>query len=485
MNNIKKHLKRIKNLEYWVLFVAIILGFFARIYKIESPIADWHSFRQADTASVSRLYSENGISLLYPKYHDVSTTQSGLSNLEGYRFVEFPLYNAVHAQLFNSFPIFTIEIWGRMLSIFISLASSIFIFQIVKRYIGVNGGLIASFVFLLLPFNIYFSRVILPEPLAVMLGLLAIWLFIKYEDGGGTLFLVFSALTFSLSLLVKPYMVFYSVPMIFLIFGKRGIKGTLLEKKYWMFALAVTAPLLLWRFWINQYPEGIPFWKWVFNDDGIRFKPAFWKWIFGERLTKLILGYWGLIPFVFGLLKLRKNQVVIWGLLIGAFLYVSVIATANARHDYYQTLVIPAISIAVVLGIIDMWNDKTYGNLKIRFLLLFSLFMMFVASFSEIKEFYKINHPEIIEAGNATSKIVPKDALVVAPYYGDTAFLYQTKRRGWPVVDRPINELIDKGAEYFVSVDLNHYQTLEFEKEFVTIVKTDNYIILDLTQKII
>ena len=108
---------------------------------------------------------------------------------------------------------------------------------------------------------------------------------------------------------------------------------------------------------------------------------------------------------------------------------------------------------------------------------------MFVSGASQIKEFYKVNHPEIISAGKAVDKLTPKDALVIAAYNGDTAFLYQTKRRGWPVVDRPINELIEKGAEYYVSVNLNHPQTMEFMNSFEIIEKTNEYVIIDLKQK--
>ena len=42
-----------------ILFVIILLlGFGVRLYKITSPIADWHSWRQADTASVTRNFCE-------------------------------------------------------------------------------------------------------------------------------------------------------------------------------------------------------------------------------------------------------------------------------------------------------------------------------------------------------------------------------------------------------------------------------------------
>jgi hypothetical protein len=32
-------------------------------------------------------------------------------------------------------------------------------------------------------------------------------------------------------------------------------------------------------------------------------------------------------------------------------------------------------------------------------------------------------------------------------------------------------------------VDLNHYQTLEFEEKYITLKKTNTYIILDLTRE--
>ena len=56
-----------------ILFVIILLlGFGVRLYKITSPIADWHSWRQADTASVTRNFVKYGVDMLYPRYDDFS-----------------------------------------------------------------------------------------------------------------------------------------------------------------------------------------------------------------------------------------------------------------------------------------------------------------------------------------------------------------------------------------------------------------------------
>ncbi len=484
LQKVTNYFKRIKNSQVKIFWLLIIVGFFLRTYKINNPIADWHSFRQADTASVSRIYSEKGINLLLPKYHDISRIQSGIFNPNGYRMVEFPIYNLFHALLFKYIDFFTIEVWGRLLSIFSALISAYYIYKIGGRLISGWGGLLASAFFLLNPYNIYFTRVILPEPLAVTFAVSSLWYFIKYFDDEETYQLIIGSILISLSILIKPYTVFYLVPVIGLALEHYNFKKIIHIKKFWISALIILLPFILWRFWIRQFPEGIPFWKWTFNGDGIRFKPAFWYWIFGERLTKLILGYLGIIPFFAGVAALTKKNKFIALFILGMFLFVSTIATANVRHDYYQSITIPAISLVFSLGLIKLWNTKEFNVVLMRSILVFSILLMLMNGASQAKEYYNINHPEIIAAGKAVQRLTPKDSLIIAAYFGDTAFLYQTDRSGWPNVELPIDELIEEGAKYYTSVDLGSAQTKEFMTKFKTLELTPTYVVLDLQQRI-
>ncbi len=486
MNKLINRIKNIKNIEYYFVSIILILAFFVRLYKINNPVADWHSFRQADTASVTRIYVEEGINLLFPKYYDLSSTQSRIFNPEGYRFVEFPVFNAFHAILASNFQFFTLEVWGRLVSVFSSLFSTYFLFLLGKRFMGKWGGVLAAFFFALLPFNIYFSRVILPEPMAIAFALSGVWFFIKFIDNENFPLLYLSGLLFAISLLIKPFTIFYFVPLIHLLHKKYNLKkitsNSKLFIKLFVFANIVLIPFFAWRAWISQYPAGIPGWKWMFNGDGIRFRPAFWRWIFGERLGKLILGFWGLVPFSFGFLKTKRTSLFNHFFLLGMFLYVTIFATANVRHDYYQTMVIPAICLVLAQGTLYMWQTKEFKVKLSRSLLLFSLLLMFSTGAYQVKEFYKINHPEIISTGQVVDKITPKDALIIAPYNGDTAFLYHTKRRGWPVVDTDFDTLIDRGADYYVSVTQNDSDTLMLMERFKIVERTADYIILDLHQ---
>jgi hypothetical protein len=68
----------------------------------------------------------------------------------------------------------------------------------------------------------------------------------------------------------------------------------------------------------------------------------------------------------------------------------------------------------------------------------------------------------------------------VAPYNGDTAFLYQTKRVGFPIIVYSIEDNIAKGADYYVSVTKGDSDTVKFRSRFETIEEGSNYIILDL-----
>lgn len=462
MNKLFDRVKRVLFSEYIILSIILIFGFLIRLYRIDNPVADWHSWRQADTASVSRNFVKDGINMLYPRYDDISSIQTGINNPTGIRMVEFPVYNALHALLYKNFAIFSLEKWGRLLTSFISIITAFFLFLLVKKHYLTKIGLLAAFFYCFLPFNIYFTRVILPDPLGVLFAVSGLYFF-------GSNFIL-SGILFALALLQKPYFGVYLIPLIPELLKKENLKRNL------TFLFLAFTPFILWRYWTGLHPEGIPFYEWAFNGDRIRFHPAFWRWIFGERIGILILGGWGLIPFVFGLNKKFKSNFNLL-LSLGMFIYLVTVATANVRHDYYQILIIPAISISLAIGTVRLWK-------KSKILLLLSLLVMFLVGWDRIKPFYQINHPELMEVGKIVDQILPKNAIIVAPYNGDTAFLYQMNRKGWPAVDDSIDNIIKKGATHYVSLDSKSLDTINFSKRFATLQKTDKFIILDLQKEI-
>lgn len=503
MKIIKKQLNKIKKLvskvnriaqsqhfEYFVLSVILILGFVVRLYKISTPLADWHSWRQADTASVSKNYLKGGINLLYPRYHDISSIQTGYENPQGFRFVEFPIYNLMHIGIYKLLPEnINLETAGRLTNIIFAIFIATNLYLFVKRATKNKWlGILSAGFYLFIPYNIFYTRVVLPDAMAAGFGVLGIWLFWEYLQSEKPWLVYISAICFALGLLTKPFVAFYGLPIA--VFAIYKYKLNIFKNTHLLIALDIALiPMFLWRIWINQKGllVGIAHYKWAFNGDGIRFRPAFWRWIFAERVGKLILGFWGLVPFAVGLVvkpsrKLQKlfKYNLFW--LFGVLLYASIIATANVRHDYYQVYFIPIISVFLSFGVWQLWNNISFNNLISKALLFFSVGMMFLIGFYEIKDYYKINDPAIIKAGAAIRRISNEGDLVVAPYNGNTAFLYQTGRWGWPVVETSIDDLIQKGADWFVSTNRADPDYENFKKRFKIVEETDSYLILDLSK---
>src|SRR5664279_1290735 len=146
-------MNRKKKITVFLLGAIILGGITVRLYRFDNPIADWHSWRQADTSAVSRNFIKSGFDVLHPRFDDLSNVPSGKDNPHGYRFVEFPIYNIAQAGLFKFVGIFTLEEWGRLVSIFSSVLVTIFLFLLVSRHSKKAIGLLSAFYYMFIPYN--------------------------------------------------------------------------------------------------------------------------------------------------------------------------------------------------------------------------------------------------------------------------------------------------------------------------------------------
>jgi 4-amino-4-deoxy-L-arabinose transferase-like glycosyltransferase len=472
-----------------LLIVVLVLGFIFRLYRFDNPIADWHSWRQSETSSVSRNFANNGFDLLHPRMDNISNVQSGIDNPEGYFFTEFPLYNAAQAGLFKLFGVLTLEQWGRIISIISSTFISLFLYLIVSRHSNKAIGLLAAGFYSFTPFNIYFGRTILADTTMVAATLGGIYFFdlaIKknFQFSGIVNFQFFLAIVFTASaFLLKPYALFFVLPMVYLAFKKFGL-GVFKKWQLWLFGFITLVPLIWWRTWMTQFPEGIPANTWLLNGNGIRFRPAFFRWIFYERLTILISGYFGVIVALFGLYKLKqlKEWMFFSSFFLSSLLYVFVFATGNVQHDYYQIPIMPSVAIIFAIGsyFLYTWSFKKIPLGKI--LLIICIVLGFYFASNKVKDYFNINNRSIIVAGKAVDLLTPKDAKIIANYTGDTSFLYQTNRRGWASFQDPLPQMIAKGASFLVLVNPTQEDHV-FARDYKIVSETKEYIIFDLLKK--
>ena len=468
------------------IVLILILGLFLRLYKIDNPIADWHSFRQADTASVTREFIKQGINPLIPKYHDLSNIQSGKDNPQGLRMVEFPVYNLLHLAVYNIHPTWGLDMAGRLTSVFLSLISTLLIYLIVRYLSGDFVAFFAALFFAILPFSIYYSRVILPEPMMITMFLASFWFLLQSNDALGFKKrgnLLLSAIFLSIAMLVKPYAIFFCLPHTAIMIRSLAQRKIQFIDCFIYGAIAIV-PFLIWRQHILLYPAGIPASDWLLNTKGLRFRPAWFRWLFEERLGKLILGSFGATFLVLGVVaKPQKEGYTYWLWLLGILIYFSVFAGGNVTHDYYQAITIPFIAIILAKGVTLMIHLSTasYSRFLTIFMATVTLVAMIAFSWYDISGYYQINNYSIVDAGRAADKLIPANAKVIAPYNGDTAFLYQTNRTGWPI-GYYIEDKIKMGAGYYVSVNFDD-ETNTMMKTYKIIAKTDKYVIINLLEK--
>jgi len=468
-----------------ILFAFIfIVSIGLRLWKIDQPIADWHSFRQVDTASVASLFAINGIDLLHPRYHDLSNIQSGKDNPQGWRMVEFPIYQGIAAGAYRVFSGISIDIYLRIITILCSTLTGFLLGIMVLRRTNRVTGLLTFLTYAVLPFSIFYGRVVLPDPMMVFLSIASLFILDTGQKEPSLTQTALSGLFAACAILVKPQAVFLLLPIIVLMFTSGVTLSRIVKIMIWGAIAAI--PIYMWRIWILQFPEGIPAFDWLLNKDNIRFKGAWFFWLFADRLGRLILGYWGLIPFGIGLFVLsKKGDMFFRMLLLGSILCLVVIAGGNVQHDYYQILLLPVISIYVGKGLSFLLTQKEKGlsMLGSRAVAIVSFVFLIMFSWYTIRTYYWIRD-DIVEAGTLADMLLPKDAKVITAFNGDTTFLYQIRRVGWPQ-NFEIDKKISMGASYYLTMSSleTDMEAKELSEKYTVLVHTDRYTIIDLTKK--
>lgn len=481
---------------FW-LFLILILAFVLRLYKINIPLADNHSWRQADTAAVARNFVKEGFDFLRPRIDNMTYLHSfQFLNPERLFLVEPPFYNSLVAFVYSFFGI-NVK-YARLVSIFFSLGTIVFLFLITGSFLNFQIGLLAGFFMAVLPYSIFYSRVVLPEPMMLFLSLGMIWFFWRWLEKGGFGRFILALIWTMFSLTMKSFPVFLALPMFYLVWKRYGFSFVTSKKiflKLLCFLILACLPLLVWRFWISHFPEGIPPYDWLFNQGGIRFRPAFFRWIFAERIGKLILGYWGLAFLVIGLGQRPEKKegwfFHFWFLAVLAYFFV--LAAGNVTHDYYQIPLIPILCVFLAKGfwVLVKGGKQIFSSLITYPLTLVLMLFMLGFSWFEVRGFYNIQGGVDL-AGEAVDRLTPKDALILTGDSNDATLLYNCNRHGitggyasmFPNEPDSIRRAKELGITFYVTTKVGAVKNSDFGKFLLSryriFSETNNYLVVDL-----
>ena len=467
-----------KKLDFFILSIILIIAFIFRLYKINIPLADLHSWRQVDTAAVARNYVKNGIDLFHPVYDDLSNVQSGIDNPLGYRMVEFPIYNAIIAFLYKSFPIFSLEIWGRLTTIFFSLIIISVIYYLLLNESSRLSAIFGSMTYAIFPFFVFFSRVILPETTALAFTMLSIlFLYINSHSKEKNLKIIslyfLSSILFAGALLIKPTIIFYFFPILVIFFRK--YKLNLIKKlDFYLYLIITLVPLIYWRMYIKNFPEGIPYSDWLFTSintgqglKSILFRPSFFRWIFFERINNIILGGYLTFFFVLGTIAKQKKYLLI-SFVFSALAYIFVFQGGNLQHEYYQTLILPVFAVTIGPGVSFIFDHrKEFINLIFVSILVFFIFgFSFYFSYFKVADYFLYSQ-ELVQEANIINSLTGSEDKVVTDRTGDTTLLYLSDRRGAPSIFREPIELKKLGYKYLITSSTDEIRIMKPDFEIV------------------
>jgi len=484
-----------KFLEYFLLIIILIGAFGVRLYKINSPLTDHHSWRQSDSAAVIRNLSVD-FDILHPHWDNLLITNAkALPNPNGYFFEDFPLsfdiYPAIGYQIFGE-SIITL----RMSVILFSMLTIIFLFLLVKDLANTKVAFLSAFLYAILPYSIFFSRGIFQEIPLNFYAIASIFFLNRYLTKDRKILFILAIVFSALLFLTKPYTLVFILPLLFLFFQKYGVNLVKNPKTYLYFLLSLI-PFVLWWLWVKQFPEGIPYSSWLFNEGNIRFKGAFFQWIFSDRIASLILGNFGVLFLGVGLFVLNRfRDGVLYFWLIGLLIYTTVIAKGSVTHDYYQIPFLIPITYFSAKGIEFLFQLQKRLFEKGIALILITILLLFTIAFSwyRVRDFYNLTSG-IDLAGNFVNQNIPKNVLIITGDGADPTLLYNCNRKGWTIgygstlenQQSIVEKLIIDGAGYYVTTQVNQIKGTDFEKHmrtsFEILKETDQFVVFKLKGK--
>ena len=345
------------------MLALLVIGLLIRVPHLSQPFTALSSFRQTETAYPALIYHEQGINLLHPQLPVFGSPWQVP--------FEFPLFQAMAALVMNLGVATDLALRATGLICF--MATAVAVWGLVRHLSTRTAAVIALLVFLLSPFNIWWSRSSMIEYMATALSVGYVWAGMIWIDKRQNRFAALAIVLGSLAMAVKvTSAVFWMVPL--LLYWSRGPRPplrVLLRDRLNVSLVLLLVPLIVCVLW-THYADGIkassPATSWLTSE-------ALFTWNFGtiaQRLSvhawydvlypfdSLVTGlpFWGFL-ILCGIAALREKRAVWIGIILAGALPVIVFFNLYVVQEYYLAAVTPAVAAVLgyaIDGIIRYWK---------------------------------------------------------------------------------------------------------------------------------
>ncbi|HLX45992.1 MAG TPA: GatB/YqeY domain-containing protein [Bryobacteraceae bacterium] len=429
------------------LWAVLAFALALRTYHLTLPAWDYHNWRQTITLMVPRDLARHGFDVLHPQVAWVSQDRPSQPT---YFSGEFPLQGILAAALYRIFG--ESDTIARLVVIVFSLLGIYFLYDLLDRRAGPRAARLGALVYAVLPYQIFFGRVFMPDvpALSLALGGLA-WVDRWTFDRRWRTLLAASALT-SLALLQKVTVAGVCLAIAYL-FWVAYREKLLRQPEPYVFAAIALVPAMLWS--SHSFQLGVQCGTWIMQPFTFGRRLELWlkPSMAGDILSALVfeafspagiaiaaLGlFWPARGPIFSMLRL-------W--LLGALVLLFLIPELLPDNHYYLSLLLPAAA-----GLAGASLARLADRSRTLVWVMVAVFVC-DAMYTAVPFYRPDRWP--VELGVELNRITRPEDLLIVDSGGSPNVLYFADRRGW-MIDSSypadfVQFRVKLGAAYFASV---------------------------------
>lgn len=487
----------------------VLLALAFRLYRIDVPFVDAHSWRQVTNADIARLWAEGPIDFFYP-----AVSWGGPDGRVG---LEFPLLHLLMALVWRVVGV--VDVAGRLVPVAFSVASVWLMARLGTRLFDQATGRAAAFLMAVSPSLVYFGRTPLSDTLMVTFSIAAVLGYVAYWRTGRWPHALAGAVGLALAGLVKLPAILVLGPVVWIGLVSRG-KGVWRDPWYTAAPLAAMGAVGLWYLHADQIYLETGLTQAIFRPSGT-YSPDIAQWAgpfttvshwttkaqltyatFSDLATRYVdlhLTPLFAVAAAVGLLTWRRRWqdrtvVDIW-MLAGLSLVVVSLA-GQVPHEFHQLPTLPPLALYAGLGAAPLFDGERYARLRGPLRLLASgmvaavLVAVALWAFDRsgvIRNLYRPDYMNyaVMNAGEQLQQATPPAALVATieyDRYGSNSpmLLYFAHRKGWSFDNTSISPSVvaylrsSRGVCYLAATDWplierTRPDMVDFVKSFHTI----------------
>ena len=373
-----------------IVFITVSVYYNNHKYLFYRP-QSIHAWRQADCASITLNYYQNGMNFFKPQVHNL-TSDNGET---GYCSTsEIPVLYFFSASLYKIFG--TNEFIIRLINFLIFFLGLLYLYKIILFLFRDSFWAIAfSITYYTSPVLIYYGNNFLTNVSALSFAIIGLFYFIKYSKDKNKKFLIISLLFFLMGGIFKvtSLMILFSIIFYYMIEKTKFITKDKIFNKH-NIILIVGAIIIItivggWIFYTSHFNKChdcsyfsttiFPIWNMSFVEikSLLNHVREFWLTEYFHNSLHLIF----MLMLVFVLFKLNKTSAVyailLLALIVQSIIYVSLQFWTFYNHDYYtiNQYMIPIFTGIVFFDILHKKHSNVLKNIFVK--AIFSLILLF------------------------------------------------------------------------------------------------------------